>query len=693
MSSNSNIKKLVDLPHVQPDIKGLKAFRDQLQQSQQRGLLLIEAQRDVCLSWWSLLKQEPHCILLSDLDDLGDSCIPFSKADNLLGRDTEIVILDLFSGMNVDVLCMAMGLIKAGGFMVWFCPKDVREYLDPYGQWQGQAHPRFIHYLLASLQSCPVLAQVTADQIVQDISPLADARMVEFSHRSTPQQAQMLERMDAWLRDNKQKIFILTALRGRGKSTVLGLFASTHKSAGRIFVTAASRAQASILLACLDNSEDVEFVAPDALVRNQQTIDCLIIDEAAMIPFSLLAECLTRARKVIMATTTGGYEGTGQGFLQKFMKAQQPQDYIHAKLHDPIRWGRQDLLEKHFDKALMFDLEDVVPEGLSTSVEYSVISKQDLIQDLATLKAIYGLLVSAHYRTRPSDLRQLMDDDAQRILVARTEGVIVGVMLLNQEGGFSAELTQEIFMGRRRPPGHLLAQMITAQAGIKDFAQWQGLRIQRVTVHEKYRRKGVGLQLVNKAFELVRQENLDYLGSTFALDSIVTPFWQAAGLELVHISAGRGKSTGRQTVALVQSDLPDVKRSIQLMKQKIQRDLQLWLPGYCQNLMWQDVMGLLQLANLNLPLSALDRDEIYAFSQGFRGFDLSQAALQRILISKVDRLVLLKANEQQLLVEKVLLNRPWTACAGFKANIGRKALTQKIRHLVTDIQNENSTNG
>jgi len=610
--------------------------------------------------------------------------VAFSKAETLLGLEADTVVLDLFSGFNIDVFCMAIGLLKAGGLMLMLCPSDNLNIEDRYGLRQGQVNSAhyFLQYFFESVGKSPVVITLTVDQKIPEIKTLPSSTMMPLLQGRTAEQAKILQQLSIWVDSKERKLFFLTADRGRGKSTTLGLFANAQAQQRRIIVTAASRAQASVLLNSIDKQDSVEFMAPDEVIRRQLDIDCLIIDEAAMIPFNLLQQCLARADKTVLATTTGGYEGTGQGFLLKFMAGFSSRDYVHESLHGPIRGGQNDLLEQVVNQTLLFDIPEPVPHGLTGKVDIEVMDKQQLNKDFATLKSIYFLLVSAHYRTRPSDLRQLMDDEDQRAVVARMDQSIVGVLLLNLEGGFSEALSQQVFMGERRPQGHLLAQMITAQAGIRNFSCWEGYRVQRITVHEQYRRQGVGQRLIKAAEKLVEQEGRDYLGSSFALDSAVAPFWSDMGFRPIHISAGKGKSSGRQTVAVIKTTSLEIDEVVQSLSDKIRRDLPLWLMGYCSDMLWQDVRALLQMLAISYPLNGLDQDAIKAFSQGYRGFDLTQSVLQRLLIATVYDEELFNDNEQQFLIEKVLLNRSWQECRGFNAGVGRKALTSQIRRLV-----------
>jgi len=684
MNAHSNIKKVVELPENRPGIRGLQALREQLRTSNQRGLILCRTEAETDLDGLLDPLQDSGALLLTNRTQLAKSTVAFSKAETLLGLEADTVVLDLFSGFNIDVFCMAIGLLKAGGLMLMLCPPENLNIEDRYGLWQGQVNSQqfFLPYFFESVGTSPVVIALTVNQKIPEIKALPGSTMTPLLQGRTAEQAKILQQLSSWVDSKERKLFFLTADRGRGKSTTLGLFANAQAKQRRIIVTAASRAQASVLLNSIDKQDSVEFMAPDELIRRQPDIDCLIIDEAAMIPFNLLQQCLARAAKTVLATTTGGYEGTGQGFLLKFMAGFSSKDYVHESLHDPIRWGQNDLLEQVVNQTLLFDIPEPVPQGLTGKVNFDVLDKQQLNKDFATLKSIYFLLVSAHYRTRPSDLRQLMDDDNQRVVVARMDQSIVGVLLLNREGGFSEALSQQVFMGERRPQGHLLAQMITAQAGIRSFACWEGYRVQRITVHEGYRRQGIGQRLIKAAEKLVEQEGVDYLGSSFALDSAVAPFWSAMGFRPIHISAGKGKSSGRQTVAVIKTSNPEVDVLSQSLSDKIHRDLPLWLMGYCRDMMWQDVRALLQMLAISYPLNKLDQDAVKAFSQGHRGFDLTQSVLQRLLIAMVYDEGLFNDDEQQLLIEKVLLNRSWQECRGFNADVGRKALTSQIRRLV-----------
>ena len=277
-----------------------------------------------------------------------------------------------------------------------------------------------------------------------------------------------------------------------------------------------------------------------------------------------------------------------------------------------------------------------------------------------------------------------MDDDNQRIIIAMRGQQVIGVLLLNEEGGFDQQLSDDIFLGKRRPKGHLLSQMITAQAGVKGFAAYRGLRVQRIAVMEQYRMHGIGRQLIDAAKELIKENKIDYLGSSFALDHSLSHFWSEMGFKLVHVAAGKGKSSGRQTVAVLYAKRPAVAETIKMLQQKIKDYLTVWLLSYCNSMCWQNVQALIQLLNARYQLSQQDENEIDAFATGYRGFELTQASLQKFVLNKLSKnhAVILESADITLLVEKILLDRPSHQLSDANRYSGRKELIQQLRLII-----------
>lgn len=683
MNPYTNIKPEQDLAQNERLLSWFDALGAELNNSHQRACVLLRGPREWGISVMSRVSYRQSIILSDEL--AGAVC--FSKAENLLGQETDCVVYDIFSGINSDVLCMGVGLIRSAGLLLLLCPEDLHEITDEYGSWQqhSAAQPIFISYLLQQCSGWENFYSIYPEGTLPQIKPLAYSALVEIDQGETAQQHALIQQLKDWLSKKAKPLFFITADRGRGKSTALGKFASQLDDEYQVVVSAASRIQVAILLREVGSRHCISFKAPDEIIRCQQRIALLIIDEAAMLPASMLQQCIELADRTILATTTGGYEGTGQGFLLKFMAGFAASQYCRAELKQAVRWGQNDLLEQGMNQALMLNSIEFKPAQKNNKVTIQLISKTDLVSDLALLREVYQLLVSAHYRTRPSDLRQLMEDANQRVLIARDENQLLGVLLLNQEGGFAVPLSEEIFMGRRRPQGHLLAQMLTAQAGVKYFSCYRGYRVQRIAVAQHYRRQGLGRMLIEQAKQRVQRDQLDYLGSSFSLDQGNAAFWKSCGLQLMHIASGRGKSSGRQTLVLLHSAQPQVLADMQLLQQKIHQDLPLWLLGYCNEMYWRDVLVILSLLHSDQALSLQDRQEVQAFAFGFRGLDYALPALQRFLIVRRAELTRLNTGDQRTLIEKILLNRSWQAVLQHSDYAGRKPLLKKLRESIGEL--------
>ncbi len=685
MNLYPNTNSMQDLTQNERLLSWFDALKNNLEDSHQRACVMLRGPKE-----WSLAVIQ-LCIGKSPLFLSNDKAMPgavsFSRAENLLGQEADSLVYDLYGGINSDVLCMAAGLIRSGGILLLLCPQELNPGDDVYGHWQGNAaqSPVFFNYLMDQWSTCESYFCIQPTQPLPTIKPFTVSPVVEIEQGKTRDQQVLIQQLHSWYEDKAKPLFLLTADRGRGKSTALGMFANSLNNHCCVVITAASRMQVEILLQQINDKPSLTFRAPDEIIRRQQTIDVLIIDEAAMLPASVLQQCIELAQKTILSTTTGGYEGTGQGFMLKFIAAFNPQQMQSMQLLQAVRWGQNDLLEQSMNNALLLKSSELKPYVKGTKIKTRLISKTELVKDLALLREIYQLLVSAHYRTRPSDLRQLMEDENQLLLLARDEFAVLGVLLLNREGGFEQNLSEEIFMGRRRPQGHLLAQMLTAQAGIKYFSCYQGFRVQRIAVEKNFRRKGLGRMLIQHARDLVDLHQVDYLGSSFALDQINAAFWKSCGFQLVHIASGKGKSSGRQTVVVLQSSCADVTADMQTLQNKIQRDLALWLLSYCNEMFWRDVIALLSLVITENPLTHQDEDEIRAFAFGFHGLDYSLPALQRLLISQSGKLSQFDPNTRRLLVEKILLNRSWEAVLGHSDFAGRKPMLQNLRHNISEL--------
>lgn len=667
----------------------LRQLLERLQKNHQRYLLSCEGSEQWCRNLYAQMKlRRKHLLLLSDQDGLA-----YSKSETLLGQESRLVVVDLFSGLNPDVLCIAAGLVQCGGLLVLLSPGGAQwqQINDRYGIWQDQtASPEntFVDYFFGRIEASKAACmRLRENADLPEIPSIAKAFPTDIIDGQTSDQALVLEGIENWLNQTEQRIALVTANRGRGKSTCLGFLVKimTEDRGLSVCVTAYSRQSAAMLLAQCDASI---FTAPDGLIDSPPEADVLVIDEAAMLPFAMLDRLCRQYQRVVMATTTGGYEGTGQGFLLRFI-ARLPKDQVSwFELHQPVRWADDDCLESWIDDTFLLKPELPLPDGIQPGENLDLSRcRYDIIDRLSAgieLKQIYQLMVLAHYRTRPSDFRALMENPDLIPLVARYQSEILGVALLNREGGFSDELSREVFLGRRRPKGHLLAQMLTAQAGLRDFAVYRGLRIQRIAVSENWRRQGIGSALLETVAGYASENGYDYIGASFAFDNESAGFWRSCGFRLVHIGYGQGKSSGSHSVAVIKVLNPLLDNGIEQLREKVTSSLPVWLCQYLCHMNAVDVTMLLRYCSYRADLNRLENDEIEAFTEGHKGFELCFVPLQRAVIQAIAQSPESRSIHPWL-IEKVVQNRPWEALSPQQDCAGRKSIQNKIRRLVAEL--------
>jgi tRNA(Met) cytidine acetyltransferase len=358
----------------------------------------------------------------------------------------------------------------------------------------------------------------------------------------------------------------VTAARGRGKSALAGQLIARIN--GTAIVTAPAKAATDVLAQFA--AERYRFMAPDALLSSSATADWLIVDEAAAIPAPLLHQLVARFPRTLLTTTVQGYEGTGRGFLLKFCAR-----FPHLRryeLQQPVRWAQGCPLEKIVSDELLFDDESFTHAPLG-ELHFSAFEQQSWHDNPALPVAVYQLLSGAHYRTSPLDLRRMMDAPGQHFLQASCVDSVAGAVWLVDEGGLSAELSQAVWAGYRRPRGNLVAQSLAAHGGDPLAATLIGRRVSRIAVHPARQREGIGQQLIMQAQRYSTQ--CDYLSVSFGYTVELWRFWQRCGFVLVRMGNHREASSGCYTAMALLPISEAGKRLAGREHQRLRRDAQI----------------------------------------------------------------------------------------------------------------------
>jgi tRNA(Met) cytidine acetyltransferase len=424
-----------------------------------------------------------------------------------------------------------------------------------------------------------------------------DAPIFEGDMFRSDDQRAAVEAIEHVLHGHRRRPLVLVADRGRGKTAALGIAAArllraashgqspaAHDSprALRILVTAPRLAAVEPLfrhaLAQLPGADmhagrlqwgeaQIRFVAPDELRAALPSADLLLVDEAAAIPVSILQPLLKHYSRIVFSTTTHGYEGTGRGFAVRFVQtlnAHTP-GWSELNLREPIRWASGDPLERLVFDALLLEAKCAEDARVSSvdprSLQVERISRDRLLDDEALLTQLFGLLVVAHYRTRPNDLRNLLDGPGLAVYLMMSQGTVVATALVAMEGGFDGALIGEIAAGRRRPRGHLIPQSLVAHVGIKSAGGLRCARVMRIAVHPALQRRGLGRHLLQHVKDDAERQGVDMIGASFGATAALLRFWRSENLWPVRVGFRRDHASGEHSV-MVLSALSAAGRSV-----------------------------------------------------------------------------------------------------------------------------------
>ena len=506
------------------------------------------------------------------------SYFPFSKTKNLLGSEFPAIIYDARQGIHLDALAIAAGTLQDGGKLLLLLNywADLANQPDCDSlRWSGEKYaintPHFIAFLQEKIAKYGF--PVYQNTLLNLASP--KPQKDRSTHcQPTLEQAHLLQQMA----EAEEEILIITAKRGRGKSALAGLFAKQQVVQNQpVILTAPNKSAVNIFNAFA--GADITFMPPDELSQNLSDVPqhfanhWLFVDEAAMIPLDILFRLTKAFKRVVLTTTIHSYEGTGRGFLLKFM-AKTDRTLRHVELFTPLRWQADDKLEAFIDDLLLCDCEDRLPQPPYDSVlaEQIQISHCERIPH-DQIESVYGLLTLAHYRTSPLDLRRLLDAPQQQFYLAQAQDSLLGCAWAVSEGGLTDKtLIRQIRRGERRPHGNLVAQMLCFQAGLEEACELRSLRISRIAVQPNWQQQGLGQRLIA---QIKQQGTVDFLSVSFGYTPELLAFWQKCGFILVHFSESKEASSGCYSVVALCPLSEEGRVFVQRAEKQFQRNLPL----------------------------------------------------------------------------------------------------------------------
>jgi len=717
----------------------LQHLRAELRHAGERRLVLIEGDRSAALRW---LTTELAFLTIDQglwVSTKADSPLPAlrlatpAQARTWLGRELDLLVWDGFSGNPPDGLAALAGTLMAGGLWFWLMPPLTQwgTFADPdyarTGLDQAGEHP-FAERLAKILGAAPdvIRLDMTEGDSVDEGERVSDAinselmrARNELSRRRSatafcvgggPEQDQLVQALVSFGLGRRRRPLVVTADRGRGKSAALGLAAAELLLQGRqrVLLTAPSAEQVATVMAHArerlgaqlqsqsatelntTSGASLTFLLPQRLLADKPFAEVVMVDEAAAIAAPLLQRILLGWPRVAFATTVHGYEGAGRGFAVRFREQldRHTPHWQERTLSQPVRWAASDPLEP-----LVFRLFLLAAQGESntqqqTSDALPVLQVERWQPAQATendLAEAFGLLVDAHYRTTPADLRQWLDDPATVSWRARINGRTVGLLWAQGEGEFSAPLAQQVSLGQRRLRGHLLAQSLALHAGLPQAVQQHGLRVTRIAVAAPQRRSGIGQRLVSAAKAYAKAEGFDYIGSSFGGTPALLTFWQRQGLQPVRLGFSQEASSGEYPLQAVCGLSAAGERLVQDLQQRLGRH---WL--VLAGRQWVQLQPELMIAVMrSLPAGpqpdAEDQRDLQYFAAGHRGFELTLPALQTLsrCAGAADWLSGLPPAQCALWCRSVVQGRSWAELQRENLCFGQRDAERQLRFMVS----------
>lgn len=652
----------------------------------------------------------------------GFDAVAAKKAHQVLGQTYDVVVFNGRSGFDVDALGAVSGTIRGGGQLCLLMPPFAHwsTYADPvrtrftaFGYSETDIKPRWFSHLQRSIAESTGVLMLDQTGVVRGRLPrlqrepetdteLNDADCV------TSDQVDAVEAVIRAATGQRRKPAILISDRGRGKSAALGIAAARllRQGRGRIVVTGPQRETVTTLLDHAARllpearqsknrlrwcNSSIEFLAPDRISDRTADDTMVMIDEAAAIPLPLLTAVVKNSSRLALATTVHGYEGTGRGFELRFgpLLSSQMRGERRVTLITPVRWAAGDPLERFIFRALMLDA------GATTSADRPIdpthgfhterLDRHALVQNRNRLDQLFGLLVASHYRTRPSDLRYLLDAPGVSVYGVCCQSAIVGAALVVREGGLAADLARDVIRGRRRPRGHLLPVSIGTHLGIETAPQLTYQRIVRIAVRPELRRQGLGSRLINCIAKDAHQTGHDCLGVSFAADLELVDFWSKAAMQPIRLGVTQGKTSGANALLMLTGLTTAgeylTRRAAHLFSRRLPDQL-------ADPLRKADPSLVLCLLNKGLKAKSPDPDELLtasAFAAGQRGYAECVAELVTVSYHLLtDQLAGPQDKTGALcLVLKVLQKRSWADCAAVLGLAGRNDVTALLQRTIS----------
>ncbi len=695
---------------------------------------------------------QPQGIVYGDVANLEHYCqlVPVQRKNyaQYLGTEQAVIVFNARNALNnneidfdVDAFAALSGALIAGGiFLLLLSPAQHQQLND--GASQDYFMQRFLRQLINGRcylirQEKTVLPELspcynTVDGLTstERNSPLNNAEQFpDFPYDCiTQEQVLAVDAMLKVLSGHRNRPLVLTADRGRGKSSALALAAcqmlKSAKQPLNIIITAASRQALKIFFKQVEkhlpsavlkaNSIEhahgsIVFYPIDALLKQRPKANIVMVDEAAALPVYLLEQLVGFYHRLIFATTIHGYEGAGRGFTLKFRQVLQRlmPDWRKMHINEAIRWASDDPLEQFvFTSCLLnaklpqydnnaiakqdFAVVDECEQGGSRlspqfPLTVDVVNTEQLLQNEALLQQVFAVLVTAHYQTSPSDVKLLLNNPAISVFVLKRANAILGVVLLMREGHADDQLVELVRDNQRRLRDQFLPQSLLTHCGIKDSFNYSYQRVMRIAIHPQFQGLGLGSYFLSCIEKNITAQGIDFMGASFAGNDSLVKFWQQAGFSVARVGFSKDKASGEHSCLVTKPLTLNASALQQQIVEQFYQQFDYWLSDEFKTLptklVWQILNGNSVLKTLALAHNT--EQSVNDFISAQRQFSSCVFGLHQWLLKHCTEgfdpevLVLIARILQKHSIEQVCQQYGFT---------GKKAFNQHLIRYITKYQ-------
>ena len=604
--------------------------------------------------------------------------------------------------INLNLISALSGSIVAGGILFIVITPEVIETNseDNLFQW-------FMSKLKLQKNTYFISQEDKEIAKVEHSAPSDIETIEELGFCKTQEQLLAVNAVKKVMTGHRNRPLVLTADRGRGKSSALAIACAELVMASNlplhIVITAPHQQSVQIFFQQLKNclpdgqksqtkftlaEHTIEFLPVDQLLAKPAKVSLLLVDEAAAIPVYLLIRLLSHYHRVVFSSTQHGYEGAGRGFTLKFQQYLQ-QHFSNANLlhiNEPIRWAVNDPLEQTIFSLCLFNAElpdlSLTTECLKTKkCHFQHITTRELMQDEALFKKVFSLLVTAHYQTSPTDIEMMLNNPNVSVSAYWYQQELVAVALLMKEGLLPESDVTAIRNNQRRIKDQFLPQSLLTHNGIKQAFDYQYLRVMRIAVHPEIQGIGIGKSFLDDIIEYAKTESFDFVGTSFGVNEQLLSFWLSKEFTIARIGFTQDKASGEYSAILLRSLTKRADTLLNEISDDFYRSFDYLLPEVYSNLATELVVKIIAQAKTNQlpPMLEKDFQAVEDFISGERQYlsclySLHLWLMHMIAVNKCD-------DNIYPAISKVLHKKPSQQLCEQYGFTGKKQIIQYLKDL------------